>query len=68
MESRVERIWRVRKHHTWIDVQLRDDRELQFFYDGALVFERQWPTRDAALRFAAERLGELQRAGWNPHW
>jgi len=37
------RVWRLRKNHTWIDAQIRDcvesdGVELQFFYDGALVF------------------------------
>ena len=68
-----ERIWRVRKNHMWIDAQLRDGPdstgvEVQFFYDGTLVLARQWPSRERALAHAADRLRELQRAGWVTHW
>jgi hypothetical protein len=68
-----ERLWRVRKAHTSIDAQLRSTGEarpfeLRFFYDGELVFNRFWASRDAAIAFAAEQLRELQRAGWNTHW
>ena len=47
------RVWRVRKDHTWIDARLRDAAapggvELQFFYDGSLVFERRCRSRDDA--------------------
>jgi hypothetical protein len=68
-----ERVWRVRKNHTWIDAQLRDRGEttgfdVRFFYDGSLVFSQRWPTRDAALGCAAGYLRELQRAGWVTHW
>jgi hypothetical protein len=68
-----ERIWRVRKNHTWIDAQVRDGAdagasEIQFYYDGVLVCVRRWPSRAEALAHAAEQLRELQRAGWNTHW
>jgi hypothetical protein len=68
-----ERIWRARKHHTWIDAQLRPASdgagvELQFFYDGTLVLSRVWPTRGDAAAHASSQLRELQRAGWNTHW
>lgn len=68
-----ERIWRVRKNHTWIDAQLRacddaDASEVRFFYDGVLLFARRWPTREEALAHAADQLRELQRSGWNTHW
>jgi hypothetical protein len=68
-----ERVWRVRKHHTWIDAQLRPAGggpacELQFFYDGALVLSRRWPSREAAVAYAGQQLRDLQRAGWNSHW
>ena len=67
------RVWRLRKNHTWIDAQIRDcvesdHVELQFFYDGTLVFARRWPSREAALTHAGDRLRDLQRAGWNTHW
>jgi hypothetical protein len=67
------RVWRVRKNHTWIDAQVRDcvepaGIEVQFYYDGAIVFSRRWPTRDEALTCAGGYLLELQRAGWVTHW
>jgi len=68
-----ERVWRVRKNHTWIDAQVRQVPdsaavELQFFYDGAQVFARRWPSREHALNHAADQLRDLQRVGWNTHW
>jgi len=68
-----ERVWRVRKNHTWIDAQIRDcpqstDVEILFFYDGALVLARRWPSREDALTHAEDQLRDLQRAGWNTHW
>ena len=68
-----ERVWRVRKGHTWIDARLHDCAdttgvEVSFYYDNALVFSQRWPTRDEALGCAAGRLRELQRAGWITHW
>jgi len=67
------RVWRVRKDHTWVDARIRecpesDAVELQFFYDGALVVARTWPSRESALTEAGGRLRDLQRAGWNTHW
>ena len=67
------RVWRLRKSSTWLDARLGDcagstDVELQFFYDGALLFARRWPSREDALSHAANQLGDLQRAGWNTHW
>lgn len=66
-----ERLWRLRRDHTWIDARLRADTggvELHFYYDGALVSARTWPSRDAALADANERRREFQRAGWSTHW
>ena len=68
-----ERVWRVRRNHTSIDAQIRDcrdstDVEVQFFYDGARVITRRWPSRAEALACAADQLLELQRAGWVTHW
>ena len=73
MTIAAERIWRARKTHAWIDAQLRAsdgarDFQLQFFYDGDLVFSRSWPTREEALAFASDQLRHLQRVGWNTHW
>ena len=67
------RVWRVRKDHTWIDARMRDAAatggvELQFFYDGSLVFARRCRSRDEALADASTYLENLQRAGWNTHW
>jgi hypothetical protein len=67
------RVWRLRKDHTWIDARLRDcaesdSVELQFFYDGALMVTRRWPSRDLALTHAEEQFRDLQRAGWTTHW
>jgi len=68
-----ERVWRARKHHTWIDAQLNPSSdgtgfELQFFYDGSPVLSRVWPTREEAVAHADRQLRDLQRAGWNSHW
>jgi hypothetical protein len=73
MATATERLWRVRKDHTWIDARLRDREEtdgveLQFFYDGSLVFARRCPTRHEAIADAGTYLRNLQRAGWNTHW
>ena len=67
------RVWRVRKDHTWIDAHIRacadsSEVEIQYFYDGALLFARRWPSREEALTQAADRLGDLQRVGWTTHW
>ena len=68
-----ERVWRVRRNHTSIAAQIRDcdappGAEIHYFYDGALVYRRQWPSREQALTDATARLRELQRAGWATHW
>jgi hypothetical protein len=67
------RVWRLRKDHTWIDAHIRacagsSDVEIQFFYDGTLLFTRRWPSREQALTHAADRLRDLQRVGWTTHW
>jgi hypothetical protein len=66
-----ERLWRVRKNHTSIDAHISDRGvgvEIRYFYDGEPVLSQQWPTRQLALTDAAERLRDLQRAGWTTHW
>jgi hypothetical protein len=68
-----QRVWRLRKNHTWLDARLRDCEgsdavEVQFFYDGAMLWTRRWPSRQLALDHADQQLRELQRAGWNTHW
>jgi hypothetical protein len=67
-----ERLWRVRKDHTWIDAQIQDDAdggvEIAFSYDGERIFARLFPTRTLAIGDAAQKLRDLQRAGWTTHW
>ena len=67
------RLWRVRRSHASIDVQLRECApapavEIRYFYDGEPVYSRQWPSRELAVADASERLRDLQRAGWTTHW
>ena len=69
----VVRVWRLRKDHTWIDAQIRDcpesdEVEIRFFYDGALLLARRWPSREQAQTHATDRLRDLQRVGWTAHW
>ena len=71
--TRDVRVWRLRKNHTWIDARLRDCAdatgvELQYFYDGSLVFARHCVSRREALAEADTYLENFQRAGWNTHW
>jgi hypothetical protein len=71
--SETIRVWRLRKDHTWIEARLDAAPgprgvQLQFFYDGALVFARHCPSRDDAVATADGYLRNLQRAGWNTHW
>jgi hypothetical protein len=68
-----ERVWRMRKDHTWIDARIREQPgsaavELQFYYGGAMVLARSCPSRSAALAEAEDQRRDFQRAGWNPHW
>ena len=67
-----ERLWRVRKRHTWIDARVEDHpdggAELGFSYDGAPLVSRRYPTRDLAIDDADRTLHDLQRAGWTTHW
>jgi hypothetical protein len=66
-----ERVWRVRKNHSSIDAQLSDRDggvEIRYFYDGEPILSQEWRTRELALTDAAERLRDLQRAGWTTHW
>ena len=69
--TRPQRLWRVRKNHTWIDAQLTSGPtaiELRFFLDGEPVFSREFPTCALAAADADRRLRDLQRAGWTTHW
>jgi hypothetical protein len=65
------RIWRLRKLHQQADARVRDDErgvEIQFFYNGSLVYARRLPTRALALDEAAEKRAQLERYGWTEHW
>ena len=67
------RVWRVRKHHTWIDATIQDDdalagAEVRCDYNGEPIYSRSWPTRELALIDADLRLRDLLRAGWTTHW
>ena len=67
----MERLWRVRKNHTWIDAQLRQDGDevaVSFSYDGERVLTRRFATRNAAIAVADATRDDLLRAGWTPHW
>jgi hypothetical protein len=68
----VQRIWRLRKHHHFVDAELRDAPAgaccVQFLYDGVLTYARHWPTRGLALAEAADKRAELERSGWMSHW
>jgi hypothetical protein len=67
-----QRVWRLRKANHSVDAELRalpsEEVLVQLLYDGALTYERQWPTRTEALAEIAERRAELERSGWIPHW
>jgi hypothetical protein len=66
-----DRLWRVRKNHTWIDARVDEQGarvELTFFYNGERVFATECASRHDAVGEADRRLRELQRAGWNTHW
>jgi hypothetical protein len=74
MEAREirERLWRVRKNHTWIDAQIEHGADgsasVRFSYDGERLFSRRFPRRDLAIGEAERTLHDLQRAGWTTHW
>jgi hypothetical protein len=74
-----ERVWRVRKHHTWMDARIQDEEGpagpdgpasvvLTCCYDGEPIYTRRWPTRELARTDAEARLKELLRVGWTAHW
>ena len=67
-----ERLWRVRKNHRTVEAHLRAhgsrDVEVQFYYNGALVYGRRLPTRELAVAEANDRLKQLQRSDWRTHW
>jgi hypothetical protein len=72
-----ERVWRVRKDWRILDARLllgpcgnaeSAGVELQVFYNGELLYGRQWPSREIAIRDANSKLKALQIAGWATHW
>ncbi|MBI3403389.1 MAG: hypothetical protein HY048_18415 [Acidobacteria bacterium] len=71
-----ERVWRVRKNHSWMDARIQETAnpasqctvELTCFCDGEPIYARRWPTRDLALTDADARLKELLCVGWTTHW
>jgi hypothetical protein len=62
----------LRKLHQFVDAELREHDgagvEVLFFYNGALAYGRQVPTRAEALAEAAGKRAELEREGWMFHW
>ncbi len=66
-----ERVYRLRRRHSHIDVYISKDREawtLRFVRNGRLLFEGRFTDRDEAVRAGRARVLELERAGWNSHW
>jgi hypothetical protein len=54
-----------------VDAEIRLDGDavvLLFLLNGALTYERRWPTRAEALAEAAGKRAELEREGWMAHW
>lgn len=66
------RFWRLRKLNHAVDAEIRAQAGggflVQFFYDGAATYERQWPTREEAIAEALEKRAEFERSGWMAHW
>jgi hypothetical protein len=72
--DRAQRLWRLRKLHDYVDAELREEEggsgavEVHFFYNGAITYVRQQPTRALALAEASAKRAELERDGWMFHW
>jgi hypothetical protein len=66
------RLWRLRKLHHYVDAELIEKgagrAAVQVFYNGALAYCREWPSRGLALDHAAGKRAELERGGWTFHW
>jgi len=65
------RLWRARRRHDRIDVVLRSIGTtwvLEYIRNDRPMFMRRYETEMKARADAAERLKELQRAGWIDHW
>jgi hypothetical protein len=67
-----ERLWRLRKMYDHIDAVLRDHGdegvEIEFFYNGELVYGRRWAARAPGVSDAASKRAALELSGWTPHW
>jgi hypothetical protein len=72
MAETPHRLWRLRKLNHAVDAEIRAEAAggflVQFFYDGAVTYSRQWPTRSEAVAEALEKRAELERSGWMAHW
>jgi hypothetical protein len=70
--SRVSRLWRLRKRQEYVDAELSDEgnagARIQFFYNGELAYQRLWPTLALAVAEADSKRAELERGGWIEHW
>jgi hypothetical protein len=67
----IERLWRARRRHTYIDAFVRESTVgclLEFRRNGRSLMTWRFPTRDEASAEALTRLRDLQRVGWNTHW
>ena len=65
------RLWRARKRHDRIDALLERTGSrwvLQFIRNDHVLLTRRYAREAPARAEAAERLKELQRAGWVDHW
>ena len=65
------RLWRARKRHDHIDAVLIEGSstwELRLMLNRRLLLQDRFDNAEAARDVAADRLHELQRAGWNSHW
>lgn len=65
------RLWRARRRQNRIDALLRrtgTDWELSFVRNDRLMVTRRYLREKAARSEAAERLRDLERAGWVSHW
>jgi hypothetical protein len=65
------RLWRARRRHDAIEARVVPEAgawTLTFRFNDRRLLTWRFTTRAAACEDADRRLGELQRAGWTPHW
>jgi hypothetical protein len=65
------RLWRARRRHDRIDATLRragQAWDLRFAWNDRPLIIRRYAREENARAAAAERLRDLERAGWVPHW